>query len=131
MVTVGRLRPKATALLVGREAVFAPEPRHPVLAAAMAALVQRLRHARAAVAAPVLDKDRSDVSDQTPILLAALTRSLLPVGEEAASGQLQGLGHRGDGIFAFHLFHQRVACGGISADKMPNAFFKMSRCWRR
>ena len=79
----------------------------------------------------MLDKDRSDVSDQTPILLAALTHSLLPLGEEAASGHLQGLGHGSDGIFVFHLFHQRVACGGISADKMPNAFFKMSLCWRR
>ena len=63
---------------------LAHEPRHPVLAAAVATLAQRLGHAWAAVAAPVLDEDRRDVSDQTPILSAALAGAFSAMGEEAA-----------------------------------------------
>src|SRR4029077_16539094 len=32
------------------------------------------------------------------------------------------------GILMRELFHHREACGGISAEQMPKAFFKMSRC---
>ena len=80
----------------------------------------------------MLGEDRSDVGHQPLILSASLPDMVFsPLGEEAAFAHFQGFGHRGDGVLAFHLFHQRMACGGISADKMPNAFFKMSLCWRR
>ena len=64
--------------------------------------------------------------------LAAGARRFAPVGEEAAHRNLQRLGQQMDRMFVLHGFNQRVTLwGGISADKMPNAFFKMSLCWRR
>jgi hypothetical protein len=50
---------------------------------------------------------------------------------EAARAHLERLGQRAHRIVRTEFLHHREAFAGTSADKMPNAFFKMSRCWRR
>jgi hypothetical protein len=52
------------------------------------------------------------------------------MGVEAALGNFQRLGHFVNGVLPLHGLHDAEPCGGISTDKMLQAFFSMSR-WRR
>jgi hypothetical protein len=49
----------------------------------------------------------------------------MSVGVKAAAGEIERFGQFTDGIIFRERFHQCVWFGGISADKMPTAFFKM------
>ena len=50
---------------------------------------------------------------------------------KAAAADFERIGQGAQGIGGVELFHHRETLRGISADKMPKAFFKISRCWRR
>jgi hypothetical protein len=47
--------------------------------------------------------------------------------EAGALGDFQRLGRFVNGALPLHSFHDAEPCGGISADKMLQAFFSMSR----
>ena len=42
---------------------------------------------------------------------------------KAAFANIEGLAQSVGAILMLELFHHRETCGGISADKMPKAFF--------
>ena len=129
MAAVGGAGPEA-ALLPGSQARFAHEAVDPVLAAAMPGLAQIEPHPRAAVGAPALLESPAQQGPQLGVSPPTWPLGLAQVSVEAASGDFQRLGHFRDGELVFHGLHQIEEPGGISADKMPTAFFRMSR-WRR
>src|SRR4029077_20663067 len=70
----------------------------------------------------------SDQGSQFDVFFATLTVLFAAMRDEPAFADIEGLGQSIGGILMLELFHHRELCGGISADKMPKAFFKMSRC---
>ena len=71
-----------------------------------------------------LFKAAADQWPQLGVTLAARALGLAAVRVEAAPGNLQRLGHLRNGELALHSLHQIELFGGISADKMPTAFFQ-------
>jgi hypothetical protein len=51
--------------------------------------------------------------------------------EKTALGNSKSVGHFGQAMRGSHLLHHPKSLGCTSADKMLQAFFKMSRCRRR
>ena len=94
----------------------------------MAQLAQIKPHARAAVGVSALLKALSDQDSQLGVFFPTLTILLAPMRGKAAFADFEGFTQSFGAILMLELFHHREACGGISADKMPKAFFKMSRC---
>ena len=125
---VSGARPEA-ALLPGPQAAFPHPPGEAILAAALTVVLEIEPHPQTTVGAPTLREALRDERAQLFVVLATRAQSLAAMRGKAALADLQRLGQRVGGILGRELFHQREACGGISADKMPKAFFKMSR-WR-
>ena len=122
MATLGGARPK-TALLPGAQATLPHKSGHPVLATAFAQLAQIEPHARTAVGVSALLKALSDPGSQLGVFFPTLTILLAPMRGKAAFAHFEGLTQSVGAILRRELFHHREACGGISADKMPKAFF--------
>jgi len=122
MATVGGARPK-TAFLPGAQAALPHKPGNPVLATAMAQLAQIEPHTRAAVGVSAFFKALSNQDSQLGVLFPTLTILLAPMRGKAAFADFQGLTQSVSAILMLELFHHRESCGGISADKMPKAFF--------
>ena len=75
-----------------------------------------------------LFKALRDQDSQLGVFFPTLTIRLAPMRGKAACADFEGFTQSVGAILMRELFHHREACGGISADKMPKAFFKMSRC---
>ena len=88
-------------------------------------------HARAAIGAAAARKAPGDQGRELGIALAARSLRLASVRVKAAPADLKRLGQGTHRIVGVELLHHREALRGISADKMPKAFFRISRCWRR
>jgi len=72
---------------------------------------------RGAVGVVTVFKALHDQRPQLGILTAARTLSLAPMRRKTTFADFEHCGQRVRGIFAGERFHQREACGGISADK--------------
>ena len=126
MAAIGGRRPEAT-LLFGANALLAHESSDPVLAAADAAIAQSIDQAWTAIAAPALLEALAQDQPQATILLAARAGSLAAMIVKAAFGDIESVGQLVVGEGGGELLHHGVGLWGISADKMPKAFFKISR----
>src|SRR6476660_727496 len=127
MAAVGGARPETT-LLPGAQAALPHEPGNPVLATAMTQLAEIEPHARATIGVSALFKALNDQGSQFDVFFATLTVLFAAMRDEPAFADIEGLGQSIGGILMLELFHHREACAGISAEQMPKAFFKMSRC---
>ena len=130
MATIGCLRPEA-ALLLRADALFAHESRDPVLAAANTTIAQIIAQAWTAIAAATLLEALAQDGPQLGVLLAARPGGFAAMIMKAAFGDIESVGQLVLGEGGGEVLHYRVTLWGISADKMPKAFFKMSRCRRR
>jgi len=130
VAAVGGARTEA-ALLAGAQPLRAHQPGDAILAAAFAQLAQIAEHARAAIGAAAARKAPGDQGRELGIALAARSLRLASVRVKAAPADLKRLGQGTHRIVGVELLHHREALRGISADKMPKAFFRISRCWRR
>ncbi|MFZ1208766.1 MAG: hypothetical protein WAN94_11590, partial [Pseudolabrys sp.] len=80
-------------------------------------------HARTAVGVSALLKALSDQGSQLGVFFPTLTILLAPMRGKAPFADFQGLTQSVSAILMLELFHHRESCGGISADKMLQAFF--------
>src|ERR1035438_8136344 len=98
----------------------------------VAGLAQDHLNARAAVSLTALPMDLDNLLEQTRIFLgpwAGLGLAVEP-GGIAAGGYFQGFAERANGMVGFHRVNPlKPLLGG--SERMPNVFFKISRCWRR
>lgn len=115
----------------GAQALLAHEPPDPVLAAALPEFTQIGAHTQRPVGFATALEARGDERAQGGIALAAGPPGLAAVRVKAAFADLERVGQRARRKLMTEFFHHRETLAGTSADKMPNAFFKMSRCWRR
>ena len=129
VTTFGSAGPK-TAFLFRTQTLLPHEPGNAVLPAVLAPFAQIKSNTRAAISATTLLKAAADQSPQPLVTPTARTSPLMQMGVEAAFGDFQRLGQFLDGALPLHGFHDAEPCGGISADKMLQAFFSISR-WRR
>ncbi len=90
-------------------------------------LAQSPSDARAAVGSPAGHQERLDGRQQMNVPPATPAPVLVLVSVEAVPGNVQGFGQFGEATIPGHFLHHRISLAGISADKMPNAFFKMPR----
>ena len=97
-----------------------------------AALTQRLQDTRTAIAFLMLLIQAADMREQNRILPRSRSRfslALLP-GVVTAAADLQSLGQLGNRELGVHLLDQGIPLGCGPSERMPRAFFKISR-WRR
>jgi hypothetical protein len=123
---LGGLRPEA-ALLLWAKALLAHQSSDPVLAAANATLAQIVAQPRTAIAAATLLEALAEDGAPLGVLLAARPGSFAAMIMKAAFGDIESVGQLVVGEGGTQLLHHGVALWGISADKMPKAFFKISR----
>ena len=119
-----------TAFLFRRQTLLAHKPDHAVLPAVLAPFAQIKSNTRTAIGATTLFKAAADQSPQTLVALRRGRCDFCKMGVEAAFGDFQRLGQFLNGILPLHGCHDAEPCGGISADKMLQAFFSTSG-WRR
>src|SRR5882724_2559082 len=130
VTAVGGLGPPA-ALLRGPQALLAHEAPDAVLAAALAEFAQIGAHPPRPVSLAAAREARGDERAQDGIALAAGPPGLVAVRVKAAFAHFERVGQRAHRVLMTERFHHRETFEGTSAEQMPNAFFKMSRCWRR
>ena len=94
-------------------------------------LAQIAKHPRAAIGAAAAREALRDERGEQRIAHPARALRLLPVRVKPAPADFERIGQRAHRVIGVELFHHREALQGISADKMPKAFFRMSLCWRR
>src|SRR5438045_8394262 len=96
------------------------------------ALAQGLQDAGTAIALLMLLMHAADMREQNRILAQSDSRlwlALLP-GVITAAADLQSLGQFGNRELSAHLLDQGIPLGCGPSERMPRAFFKISR-WRR
>ena len=130
MVAGGGLNPVA-ALLAAAQALLCHEPGHAIAAVAFSPLAQFPDAARAAVGLPAVGMDRGNLPGERPVRHRARAGTSPPLSpaEAAAGGDGQVIAERQDGVIVFHRVHPGVTFSAGS-ERMPNVFFRMSRCWR-
>jgi hypothetical protein len=122
------------ALLATAQAGDAHEPGDTISTMAAALLTERLLNARTAIRLSAAGKNGGDPAGELLIGQGAWAKAitaLLPV-VEAAGGDFKELTQSQDGVIGFHRMDPFIALGDGS-ERMPNVFFKMSRCsvkWR-
>src|SRR5436853_1531944 len=97
-----------------------------------AALAQALKNTRTAIALLMLLVQAADMREQNRILArsdSGLPLARLP-GVITAAADLQSLGQLGNRELGAHLLDQGIPFGCGPSERMPRAFFKISR-WRR
>jgi hypothetical protein len=96
----------------------------------VAGLSQDHLDARAAVGLAAVLMDLGNLLEQARIFLGAWAGSGLAVEPVviAAGGDFQGLAERANGMVGFHRVNPLKPLLGDS-ERMPNVFFKISRCW--
>ena len=87
-------------------------------------------NAWAAIHLTMLQKDLLDVSTQTGIFSAMLARLSAFPGIIATLGDLERLAEHRDRVVVVVLGNEWKAQSWLR-EKMPSAFFRMSRSWRR
>ena len=87
-------------------------------------------NARAAIDLAVLQKDLLDVGTQAGIFSAMLARLAVFPGIIAALGDLKRLAEHRDRVVGAVLGNERKAQSWLR-EKMPSAFFRISRSWRK
>jgi hypothetical protein len=121
-----------TALLAPANLLLAHQPADAVAPVPPAQLAQAGLDARTAISLPALLVDATDLPGQLLIFLLAFGRLALPRAPLiiAAPGCIKSLAEQRDGMLGFQGVDPLEALLGTS-ERMPNVFFKMSRCWRK
>lgn len=118
-------------LLPAKDAFLAHEFGDSIAAMVATFLGQLFMDAGAAISLAALFVESGDFSAQAFIFLVALARLGLARGPVVitAAGDIQQIAKVGNGILVFQRVDALEALFG-SSERMPNVFFKMSRCWR-
>ena len=131
MPALGRDRSKP-APLSSTELLLAHEPVDPVSPVPMTALSQRHLDTRRPIGLPAVLVDLGNLQFKGLVLLEPLTSALLPPLPVvvAAGRDFQRLAQSPNRVLSFHGVDALEPFWGVS-ERMPNVFFKMSRCRRR
>jgi len=122
VAAVGGAGPEAP-LLLGAQAAFPHEAGDAILTAVLAAVLEIEPHPWTTVGVPALLEALPDERAQLFVVLPTRTMGFAAMCGKAAISDFQRGGYGVGGLFGVKLFHQREVCGGISADKIPQAFF--------
>src|SRR5436189_1029123 len=112
--------------------VLTHQPGNAIASMSMAGPSQGLLNARTAISLAAVLVDAPDLLQQLDILPGAwarLERAIDPIIVTAAR-DFKGLTQPAQGIGCFHGFDPLISLLDGS-ERMPNVFFKISRCWRR
>ena len=130
MLVLAISRAGAMQACFGTQAVFPHESCHSLAPAVPSFGSQGCMNARTAIDLTMLQKDLLDIGRQTGIFSAMLARLSAFPGKIATLGDLERLAEHRDRVVVVVLGNKRKAQSWLR-EKMPSAFFRMSRSWRR